>query len=586
MLGSFASSEVTAREPRSAQLSAGPTVLKSILSDRHDAWFPSPPNERYCRSLMHTSGRSRGPRSLPITDEAASLSDRAASREATLSLSLSLFILHPSYHSTRSYAILRLTMSFILHCSHDSRRKVKCGEERPTCRRCLSARVECAGYPPPSTTDKISNGNNNKNKRPNRQGGDTDSRRSSSTTGSSSSTSSTSSSANTSSTAESASDMARGRESPPLTGPVRKAARLTNNATNSESPSGYSTSPSGQEQSAPALYTSTGPRLSLDSTAGQSSMTYPRSSSRDSLNKRKSLSNVSTSSMSTSVSAPLYSARSFSNQSQSSLPSSRSNETIATAPTLSRVESTTSSSLPPVTTSSYTHTHTPSVGQYSSSSSSTFERDFNGYQRDIPIDNRYRFNETQQPSSSSSSLHHQQNHHHQHQPQQSAFSPTLAPPLQAQIQPSQIPFNGNTFAPFAFDSPFPIQPFASASPMIGASGTGQHSNASNNNNAIMQQANTPIDFDSLFGYSDKNIRQEENGPNSGEGAIGNGNRQEGGNVGAPFPVDYWEDADFVDRIMTGFRDVRANEGAQMMNAAGESLREFLWSPPPPLNACL
>lgn len=247
----------------------------------------------------------------------------------------------------------------------------------------------------------------------------------------------------------------------------------------------------------------------------------------------------------------------------------------ALAPSLSRVDS--SGFLAAASTTSfgsnsgYTTTGTPSsstlerLGSNSStmnnSNNNAFERDFNGYNsRGYPYghlrdhshamgNERYRSPYTSVP------------------PQLAAFSPTLAPPLQTQqMQSPSHSINDansvNTYTPFVFDSPFPViqqqQPFAGAAASL--SQGPQYSN-----NAIGGQVvNTPIDFDSLFGYTATNVQQQSSQQHPDhQGSSGTAEEESGGLIGAPLPINYWEDADFVDRIMTGFQDVRANEQMNM-----------------------
>lgn len=330
--------------------------------------------------------------------------------------------------------------------------------------------------------------------------------------------------------------------SPPAVGPVRKAARLS--TTNEETRAGtVSMSVSNMRGSDDTPVASS---LAASPSSGPARKSRPASI----LLKRKSLSNASLSSLGTSGSAPVFSG-SYSSHSPAS---PHSNETIATAPTLSRVNSTGF-----VSSSAHGSTiHTPSV-EHSSNSSSAFERDFNSstHRYQYPVESRYN------PSASSLQM---------------AFSPTLAPPLQHQVQHTNMQINGNTFAPFAFDSPFPMQPFASASPMSfnhhqqqqqHQHHPGSHhlnTNLNMQNTGPMVQANTPIDFDSLFGYSGNNMQQADAGMSSPRNQVGQSRPGDNdGLVGAPFPVDYWEDTDFVDRIMTGFKEVRANEAMQGSN---------------------
>lgn len=177
--------------------------------------------------------------------------------------------------------------------------------------------------------------------------------------------------------------------------------------------------------------------------------------------------------------------------------------------------------------------------------------------------------------------------------QPNAYSPTLAPPLQsAHLNPSsssQMQINASTYAPFAFDSPFPFhQPFGVGYPI---SGQGQqyinhpHGPQNANNAGIVQHASTPFDFDSLFEYTDKNIQQQQQqqiqqqASDSGSLCLDRQGAQTQGEgtatrdtIEAHLPIDYWEDANFVDRIMSGFRDVRdrVDEQSQMRQNTQQS----------------
>lgn len=244
---------------------------------------------------------------------------------------------------------------------------------------------------------------------------------------------------------------------------------------------------------------------------------------------------LSTFSISTANLGPVQSG---SHTSHTSL-SARSNGTIATAPGLSPAEST--GSLQPrfAASASLSASHTSSSG---------LESDYNGSGR-----LRYQANSSQP-----------------------AFSPTLAPPPQPQVHHSQVQPDENTFAPFAFDSPFPLQPFASVFAPLPHSHDDTEYGIDNNQSTtatggVMQTGNTPIGFDSLFGYTGNSLPHQQNG---GIALNDNGDEQAGGmdaNLpGAPFPMEYWEDPDFVDSIMNGFRNVTGTGDLQAdLGTSGE-----------------
>lgn len=355
---------------------------------------------------------------------------------------------------------------------NDRKRKVKCGEEKPTCVRCQNAKVECAGYADPITRPKKRASVTSTTT----MGNITASRRSSAT-----SSYATSSSANSAvSSATSANRSSRAEESSAFNagGPVRKAVKLSS-IHMPASPASCATSPQYSDRHQSFTYGAPIPQYQFD------------------------------------------------------------------APVLSRVGST--SSLPSQQRFSSAMT---------SSSTSPSGAEYVDYQNHH-MNNHYQMSEEAEGGAYS----------------RPAYSPTLAPPLysvQEYPSSSQMHINRNTYTPFAFDSPFPLQqPFAHQY-------NNNQSNGQISNAGVMQHTNTAFGFDSLFEYTDKNLhQQQQQASDASLGAGHNGTRGqvEGSNpndvVEAHPPMDYWEDAPFVDRFMSGLRDGRGNvnEYAQMRQSA-------------------